>query len=79
MKLIKTSRGDFAWVYGPGEVNQKVLGGIFAAIQFGKNELSIPSKELICGIAEASRKGHDVIEFGDVNGVFIFSRKGKTA
>jgi hypothetical protein len=47
------------------------------AIQFGKAELNIPSEELIYGVADCVKNKNEVIEFGDFNGIFLFSRKGQ--
>lgn len=77
MKLIKTRLGDYAWLYGPGEINQKFCGGILEAIRFGENDLEIPRTELIYGICDATKNNNDVVEFGDIQGSFIFSRKAR--
>jgi len=78
MKLIKTRwPQEYVWLYGPGSSTQKFCRGILEAIQFGKAELNIPSEELIYGVADCVKNKNEVIEFGDFNGIFLFSRKGQ--
>lgn len=75
MKLVKSSMGHYVWLYGPEEVFQKFCGGLLNAMHYGISELEIPREEVIAGIAEATKQNHDILEFGDINGLFIFSRK----
>ena len=76
MKLVKSNMGHYVWLYGPGEISQKFCGGLLSAMHYGISHLEIPREEVIMGVAEATKQNHDIIEFGDINGLFIFSRKG---
>lgn len=83
MKLIKTSwrtseYDGYVWVYGPETSDQKFCRGIFEAINFGRNCLNIPHTELSHALADCQKESNDVMEFGDINGFFLFSRKGLT-
>jgi len=80
MKLIKTNwPHEYVWVYGPENQFQKFCGGILEAMQFGKTNLKISNEELIYGVSDCIQNNNDVIEFGDFNGIFLFSRKGRSA
>lgn len=77
MKLIKTSwTNGWVWVYGPEESDQKFCRGVNDAVSFGRVGLNIPHTEIICGIMDCVKNENDVVEFGDINGLFLFSRKG---
>lgn len=77
MKLVKSSMGDMLWVYGPGGVFLKICGGVFDAQKFGVDILGISVEEINIGLDDAAEKNNDVLEFGDINGLFIYSRKGQ--
>lgn len=76
MKLIKTSLNNYVWLYGPGEIYQKFFGGVLEAMHFGTTYLGIPNVEVIYGVADLVNNNNEVAEFGDVKGLFLFSRKG---
>ena len=77
MKLVKSNRAKWVWLYGPGEQTQKFCGGVLAAMFFGKTQLGIPEAELIYAMSDLKKKNNEVAEFGDIMGTFLFSRKGK--
>jgi hypothetical protein len=77
MKLVKSSKNVWVWLYGPGEQTQKFCGGLLSAMYFGKTELKILEKELVYAVSDMVKKNDDVAEFGDIMGSFLFSRKGR--
>lgn len=77
MTLIKTSMGGYVWVYGPENLDQKFCRDISEAVKFGRSCLDIPHVELIHGIKDGQQNNNPVMEFGDINGLFLFSRGGK--
>jgi len=76
MKLIKTSLGNYVWLYGPGEIYQKICGGVLDAMEFGKTYLEIPNDEMIYAVADLVNNNNEVAEFGEIKHLFLFSRKG---
>lgn len=77
MKLIRTPSG-FVWLNGPNDSNIKFVGGILDALSFGQKELDVPLEELIAGLSEATKEKNEIIEFGDINKCFLYSRKART-
>lgn len=79
MKLIKTRAiNNWTWLYGPEEQNQKFCWGVLEAMTFGKSELGVPEVEFIYAVSDLIKSDHEVAEFGNMKGTFLFSRKGKT-
>jgi hypothetical protein len=79
MKLIKANVGGYVWLYGPKETTQKFCGGILEAMSFGQFYLEIPNEELVWGVSDMVKNNNDIAEFGEVAGIFLFSRKGDVA
>lgn len=77
MKLVKSSMGHYVWLYGPKENFQKFCGGVLEAMHFGNVSLEIPNDEIIHGVADMVSNNNDIAEFGEVRGLFLFSRKGE--
>ena len=76
MKLVRSSMGGLMWIYGPGGVFLKICGDVFDAQNFGTSVLNILPNEIAIGLEDASENKNDVMEFGEINGMFLFSRKG---